>query len=268
MSCPAPPLPMPVRHQAHDGVVIPAYPVRALFAVWAAAALPMAALAWLVAPRLAGSLGGPAPLGEALLFCLTAGLVWQFALVAALVAHEQGTLRWGVIRQALWLQAPRSPRTGRRGGRMWLVLLPLTALFGMVHGTHLLPRPLAPASRDFGSLLASPAGAHLMHGAWGWFALNVTLLVFNTVLGEELLFRGFLLPRSGRLGRSDWLANGVLFALYHLHEPWMIPMTLLDSVILSYSSRRYRSAWIGIAVHSSQSIFLTAALLGLVLRPV
>ena len=38
-----------------------------------------------------------------------------------------------------------------------------------------------------------------MHGAWGWFALNVMLFVFNTVLGEELLFRGFLLPRMGRL---------------------------------------------------------------------
>ena len=267
MSSPAPPLTMHVRHQARDGVVIPAYPVWALFAVWAAAALPMAALAWLVAPRLAGSFGGPAPLGEALLVCLTAGLVWQFVLVAALVAREQGTLRWSVVRQALWLQAPRSPRTGRRGGRVWLVLIPLVALFGVVHGTHLLPRPSQPASHDFGSLLASPAGAQLMHGAWGWFALNVILFVFNTVLGEELLFRGFLLPRMGRLGRGDWLANGAFFALYHLHEPWMMPLTLLDSVLLSWSSRRYRSAWIGIMVHSSQSIFLTAVLLGLVLRP-
>ena len=103
---------MPVRHQARDGVVIPAYPVWALLAVWAAAALPMAALAWLVAPRLAGSLGGPAPLGEALLYCLTAGLVWQFALVAALVARQQGTLRWGVVERPLWLQAPRSRAPG------------------------------------------------------------------------------------------------------------------------------------------------------------
>jgi len=26
-------------------------------------------------------------------------------------------------------------------------------------------------------------------------------------------------------------ANGVLFALNHLHVPWMIPLTLLDMVI-------------------------------------
>ena len=29
----------------------------------------------------------------------------------------------------------------------------------------------------------------------GWFAVLVALVVFSTVLGEELLFRGLLLPR-------------------------------------------------------------------------
>ncbi len=59
--------------------------------------------------------------------------------------------------------------------------------------------------------------------------------MFNTVLGEELLFRGFLLPRmNGVLGRRDWLANGVLFAVYHLHEPWVIPAGLLDTFIIAY----------------------------------
>jgi membrane protease YdiL (CAAX protease family) len=35
-----------------------------------------------------------------------------------------------------------------------------------------------------------------MSGNWGWFALIVALFVFNAVLGEELLFRGVLLPRT------------------------------------------------------------------------
>jgi hypothetical protein len=43
-------------------VEIPQYRRRAIFAVWAAAALPMAALAWLVAPALADRLR---PLGAA-----------------------------------------------------------------------------------------------------------------------------------------------------------------------------------------------------------
>ena len=30
---------------------------------------------------------------------------------------------------SVWLQAPRSPRTGRVGGRLWLVLVPCLLLF-------------------------------------------------------------------------------------------------------------------------------------------
>jgi membrane protease YdiL (CAAX protease family) len=44
--------------------------------------------------------------------------------------------------------------------------------------------------------------------------------VFNSFLGEELLFRGVLLPRMNAVfGRWDWLANGVVFGAYHLHQP-------------------------------------------------
>jgi membrane protease YdiL (CAAX protease family) len=93
------------------------------------------------------------------------------------------------------------------------------------------------------------------------------LFVFNTALGEELLFRGVLLPRmQGAFGRWDWVANGVLFAFYHLHEPWLIPSSLVDIFALSYPSRRYRSALIGIIVHSSQSFLFLALLLSLVLK--
>ena len=28
---------------------------------------------------------------------------------------------------------------------------------------------------------------------------------------------------QGAFGRVDWLANGTLFGLYHLHQPWGIP---------------------------------------------
>ena len=91
------------------------------------------------------------------------------------------------------------------------------------------------------------------------------MFVLNTVLGEELLFRGLLLPRmNGVFGRRDWLANGVLFAVYHLHEPWVIPAPLLMPVE-AYSAKRYRSALISIAVHSAQTVFVLALVLSVVL---
>jgi hypothetical protein len=108
---------------------IPQLTLGGVLGVWAAAALPMAVLAWVVAPWLADGLSGPAALPRALIVTLTAGLVWQFVLVLALVHREQRTLRWPVLRDALWLRAPRDPRTGRRGGRAWLVVPVLIVAF-------------------------------------------------------------------------------------------------------------------------------------------
>ena len=246
-------------------VTIPQYRRRAIFAVWAAAALPMAALAWLAAPALKDRLAGDGnvPMAKALIVCLTAGLIWQFVLVAILVGREQRTFRWSTIREALWLRSPRSPRSGRIGGRVWLVLIPLIVAFGV---EELIPTLPHADSRDLGAFFGSDAGRAFMHGAWSWYGLLLVLFVFNTVLGEELLFRGLLLPRmNGAFGRRDWAANGVLFAAYHLHMPWVIPATLLDAFILAYPTKRYRSAWIGIAVHSAQSVVLAVIGLTLVL---
>src|SRR5918994_2360549 len=116
-------------------VEIPQYRPRAILAVWAAAALPMAALAWLVAPAIAERLSGEGnlPMVKALTVCLMVGLIWQFVLVMALVHHEQRSLRWSTLREALWLRSPRSPRSGRIGGRIWLVLIPLVLAFALVN---------------------------------------------------------------------------------------------------------------------------------------
>ncbi len=236
-----------------DHADVPQYSLGKIGAVWAAAALPMALLSWVLAPLLGDRLGGPDALTKALLVCLTAGLVWQFVLVGLLVRREQGTLTWSRIAPALWLTAPRSPSTGRRGGRLWLIVIALIVATGV---EELVPQVHHAVGRDLGLFLDSHAGHVFMAGSWGWFAVIAVMAVFNTVLGEELLFRGLLLPRmNGVFGRRDWLANGVLFAFYHLHVPWAIPATLLDTFIVAYPVKRWRSTWIGIAVHSAQSVF-------------
>jgi membrane protease YdiL (CAAX protease family) len=241
------------------------YSLAKILGIWAAAALPMGALAWVVAPLAAGRLDGPVPLARALLVSLTVGLIWQFVLVLVLVYRERGSLRWPVLKDALWLRVPRSPRTGRVGGRLWLVLVPALLIFWAQDFIPNFPPPVT--SHTFEAFALSDAGAAFMSGNWVWYAVIIALSVFNTVLGEELLFRGLLLPRmKGAFGRFDWVANGVLFAGYHLHMPWTIPATLLDAFALSYPSRRYRSALIGIIVHSSQQVMVLALMLTLVLR--
>ena len=240
------------------------YSLREILAVWALAAVPMGLLAWVVAPLLATALDGPAAWPRALLAALTAGLVWQGVLVLVLVWREARSLRWSTVADLLWLHRPRSPRTGRAGGRVWWVLVPATVVVGL---EQLLPSLPAIGGRDLGALLRSTEGQAFFAGNWTWFAVIVVMAVFNTVLGEELLFRGLLLPRMrGVFGRGDWLANGVLFAAYHLHIPWAMPKILIDSLALAYPSRRYQSAWLGIIVHSIQSVLIVGASLVLVLR--
>ena len=68
------PTPVPVlgRLPGAGAVTITQYSRRAIVAIWAAAALPMGAAAWIVAPAIADG-GGGIPLARALLVCLTAG---------------------------------------------------------------------------------------------------------------------------------------------------------------------------------------------------
>ena len=229
----------------------PQYSKRAVLGIWAAAALPMGLLAWVVAPAIAGD--GP-DLALALIGCLTVGLAWQFLLILIL---NKFSLR------NLWLQRPSTP-DGRRGGRLWLWVVPFVIGFGLLQFVRVnLPKV---ASHDFGTILGSTAGHDLLRGNWALFAVIVVMMVFNTVLGEELLFRGLLLPRMNKaFGKADWLVNGLLMGLYHLHQPWGMPTSVMTGLLTAYPTKRFRSSWMGIIVHSSQSVVIGTAVLILVL---
>src|SRR5215218_1267380 len=240
------------------------YSLAQILAVWAAASIPMAVLAWVVAPLLGALLGGgDVAFIKALLLCITAGLIWQFVLTLILTRREQGTLRWSRVRDALWLLSPRDPRSGRVGGRVWLWVIPFVLLFAIweFFGFDI----TGPANRDL-VLFLDTRGEEFFSGAWSWYAVVVAQLIFNSVLGEDLLFRGLLLPRMrGVFGRGDFVANGVLFAFYHLHTPWSIPAALADVILTAYPTRRWQSVWMSIIVHSAQSVFVIFAILSLVL---
>ena len=223
----------------------------------------MGLLAWVVAPWLRDQIGGDEPLAKALLICLTLGLIWQFVLVLILTRRELGGLQWPRVREALWLLPPRDPKSGRVGGRVWWWLVPFILLFALEGAFPAIP---GPSVRDFADFLDSDRGEDFFRGAWGWYAMLFVLTVFNTVLGEELLFRGLLLPRMREVfGRGDFAANGVLFAVYHLHTPWVILTSLWDIIAIAYPTRRYQSAWMGIIVHSTQTVAVMIIVLTLVL---
>ncbi|MCC6187723.1 MAG: CPBP family intramembrane metalloprotease, partial [Anaerolineales bacterium] len=245
---------------------LPQYRLGQILAIWAAAALPMGLLGWWVAPALGRGAAQP---GLVRLAVLTAGLAWQFVLVVYLLYRETGRLSWSDFRQRLWLGGPRSPQTGEVRGRLWWWLIPvvgLTAAYQMLAvgrvealWVGLFPFVAEPEGWSLSGAFASPEFRAGLVGNWGLLALYVVNAVLNTVLGEELLFRGVLLPRmAGVFGRLDWAANGLLFGLYHLHQPWGMLSSALDGLFLyALPSRRFRSAWFGVIAHSGQSVLFT-----------
>lgn len=253
---------------------LPQYSLGKILWVWAAAAIPMGILGWLVAPVLARNAQTP---GLVRMAVITAGLIWQFILTLILLYQETGTLRWSTIRARLWLNSPRSPRTGAPDRRLWWWLVPLilvTAGFELFVARTLgslwvsiFPFMAEPEGYALAAAFATPEARAQVVGAWGLLAIFLLSTIFNTFLGEELLFRGLLLPRmAGRFGKWDWVANGLLFGLYHLHQPWGILNSALRGMLLyALPTRYFRSAWFGIVMHSGQSIYFTFLLLGLVL---
>ena len=248
--------------------------------LWTVAVLPMAALGWVANPWLAYPIDGATGIhGTARVLLMTVGLVWQFVVVMLVVRREAGALSWPVLRERLWLGPPRRPRTGQPDARLWLWLALL--LPGFALSVFLIAPPLndawlaafpflaEPPEFSFSQLVTPPA-SRALEGAWWFYGLFLVMSVFNTVLGEELLFRGLLLPRmQGTFGRWAWLANGVLFGVYHLHQPWGIPGSVVDGALLfALPTTVFRTAWMGIAVHSAQSVYFAVVLVPFLLGPV
>jgi membrane protease YdiL (CAAX protease family) len=132
-----------------------------------------------------------------------------------------------------------------------------------------LPFLAEPPGLALGTALASPAVKAQFVGAWGVLALFSLNTLFNSFLGEELLFRGVLLPRMrAAFGRWDWLANGVLFGAYHLHQPWGIASSAVGGALLyALPARWFKSSWVSVVVHSVQGVYFLFLVLGLVMGP-
>ena len=264
--------------QANDQLVLTQektqYNLWQILTLWLTGSALMWIMGWVMYPALSRNL----PAVEAGLLrmkLLTVGLAWQFVLSMIILYLEEGNLRLTTIRRRFWLNNPISPKSGQKDNRLWWLLIPfllLVILLEFAAGpflnglwTRLFPFLTEPPGYS-GAALFAPELRTRWIGAWDLLALQVVLSIFNTFLGEEFLFHGLLLPKmNGLFGKSDWIVNGILFGLYHLHQPWGLPGNILSGWLLAYPAKRYRSNWFPILIHSAQSIFFIVVILGLVL---
>jgi len=198
--------------------------------------------------------------------------VWLGVLAYIILRGEVQPFTWANLKTDCGC-TPHGSRTGMRSGRMFLWLIPWLALritfFYVVNPFDWLDELLLKAL----PFLAPPAYAVIQNlagpapGQWWLLGVLAVLIVFNYVLGEELIFRGVLLPRmNGVFGKWDWLANGVLFTTYHWHLMWEWPSNILIDWIYPWVAKRFRSYWMAVILHGSDApvliILFTLAILG------
>jgi membrane protease YdiL (CAAX protease family) len=176
-------------------------------------------------------------------------LVGGLGVFAPLVGFAAYLLRregwWG--RPGLWTERLRFRRMDAADWGWSLgALIAVGVGYGAVAaaGAALLGRPLA-AEPPFMVLEPLGPGRLWILAAWlPFWVLNI--------LGEELLWRGVLLPRQeAALGRWAWVANATGWLLFHLAFGGELVVLLVPIlVVLPWVAQRRRSTWVAVAVHA------------------
>lgn len=250
------------------------YSLAKILGIWLLGGAPMWIFAWVVHPAMSKGLK-PVDGGILLMKLMLIGLVWQFVLSMFIIYREEGNIRISTICRRFWLNNPISPRKNQKDNRLWWLLIPLMLIVVALElgiapflselWTNIFPFLAEPESRSLDALFIPEMHAHWV-GAWDFFALFMISSLFNNFLSEEFLFRGVLLPKmKGVFGKWDWVANGLLFGVYHLHMPWGIPGNILFGCLMAFTGKRYRSNWFPIVLHNGQAVYFGFLILGLVL---
>ena len=83
------------------------------------------------------------------------------------------------------------------------------------------------------------------------------VLLFGSVIiptAEEVYFRGYLMTKTNHLKAWSPIVNTLLFSIYHLWSPWMIPVRFIATLPLYYMVWKKENIYIGIIVHCSLNI--------------
>jgi len=88
-----------------------------------------------------------------------------------------------------------------------------------------------------------------LQGNWWVFVIMLASLVIAT-LGEELWWRGYILPRQELAhGKGTWIIHGLLWTAFHLYAPWNLITLLPGSLALSFVVQRLKNTWPAVIAH-------------------
>ncbi|MFC2024852.1 CPBP family intramembrane glutamic endopeptidase [Chloroflexota bacterium] len=84
-----------------------------------------------------------------------------------------------------------------------------------------------------------------------WMLLIWVPMFFFNIMGEELLWRGYILPRQELAHRKyAWIVNAILWLVFHISFGWSsMLMTLPVIITIPFLVQKRANTWIGVIIH-------------------
>lgn len=198
----------------------------------------------------------------------TVPMAVMFAAALAALVAEQGITTMSELRRAL--------RERMRFSRLTLkavllsvglyvlagVLTTLTGLLaralvraGVIPVPESVPLLLDPRATIDVETLTAFVGGRLVGN--GWILLLFAVQLFFNIAGEELWWRGYVLPRQEQaFGRRAWLVHGLLWWGFHAFKWWDMVTVLPVTLLLSYVAQRTKNNWVPTLLHLLANVLL------------
>ena len=221
---------------------------------------------YVLVPFILGRTGAPYLLGYMIGWAPTMAL---FCVAAPVAYRQEGN-------PADWRSFAERYRLRRMTGKDWLwalgvLVFAMVVYFGLSPTAAWLARsPLfAPHPAFHPEFGPQSVSAHVpgelmgmpLAGKW-WIAIVFVLGWLMNIAGEELWFRGYILPRQElALGKRAWIANGLMFGFTHIWQPWNLLLIFPGSLVGAYVVQRRRNTWVLVVMHAVSNLSLVILVL-------
>lgn len=189
-------------------------------------------------------------------FLISLGGPLGVLLIASFVAYRREELPWS------WSAFRDRFRLGAMKMSTWLWVVGLSVFM-------FLSRDSLSFSADWLQQVVAPMPAALarmqeikpnefmgipLAGAW-WVLLGYLFYAVMNVMGEELWWRGYVLPRQElSFGKRTWVVHGFFWTMFHSFFYWELIMNLPGCLALAYVATKWKSTWPGIIAHFAYSL--------------
>lgn len=118
------------------------------------------------------------------------------------------------------------------------------------------PDELNPLKNTVSTKIPSEFLGQSLSGNW-WVLIVILLSLIIATLGEELLWRGYVLPRQElTFGKKTWIIHGVFWVLFHIFLPWNLIAILPGALALSYVAQKKENTSPTIIAHGLANALL------------